>query len=82
MLLAAEADGNVEVLFADHASPGERVLPQGIESAEPPQEQIDIDTFFSIPLVVKDHVVSVAGKPLVCGGREITTTGVAEGTVG
>ena len=83
MLLAAQAGGVVEVLFADHARPGDRVV---LEAEPPggaaPGEVIDVDTFFSFPISVSAGVVSVGGTALACEGRRIVTARVPEGRVG
>jgi methionyl-tRNA synthetase len=83
MLLAAESDGTVEVLFVPDAAPGTRVTVEGIDvPAERLPSEIDIDTFFSIPISVTGRVVNVNGKPLVCSGVRITSTRVENGKVG
>ncbi|RKX78580.1 MAG: methionine--tRNA ligase [Spirochaetes bacterium] len=83
MLLAAEQGDKVEVLFADHAKPGDKVCPEGYEdkSVTPPGE-IDIEKFFQIPMMVKDNVVFVGERALVCAGERITTEKIANGKVG
>jgi len=91
MLLAAEdhkgpsdAEGNgamrVEVLDGGDAPVGTRVMVEGLGSMETPVE-IDIDTFFSIPLEVKDSVVTVGGKALTLEGKPIRTKIVSQGNV-
>jgi methionyl-tRNA synthetase len=81
MLLAAQAEKTVEVLFADHAKPGDRVglgdAPAG--SASP--AEIDIDTFLSLPISVLDFAVMVGTLPLTVGGKPIVTAMVAKGRV-
>jgi len=83
MLLAAESEGTVEVLFAPDAAPGTPVVLEGSEgpSAVLPAE-IDIDRFFSIPLQVKDGLAMAGETPLSAGGREIRTRRVMNGKVG
>jgi len=95
MLLAAEdhkgppdAEGKgtmrVEVLDGGDAPVGTRVMVEGIEPMETATEvasEIDIDTFFSIPLEVKDSVVTVGGKALTLEGKPIRTKTVSEGNV-
>jgi len=78
MLLAADdepPDGGkrVEVLDAGDAPIGTRVKIEGFEPFDTPEE-IDIDTFFSIPMEVKDHTVLVGGKSLTLEGKPIKTT--------
>lgn len=83
MLLAAKDGTVVEVLFADHARPGDRVLLEAEEaSGTAPAEIIDVDTFFSFPISVAAGVVSVGGMPLACAGMRIATSRVLEGDVG
>jgi methionyl-tRNA synthetase len=89
MLLAAQPDtpegeppGTVEVLFVDHAAPGDRVLLEGSDSAAPPPTKvIDVDTFFTMPIRVEDSAVRVGGLKLSCAGREVRTAKVAKGRV-
>ena len=50
MLLAAQEGKTVEVLFVDHAAPGDRVVLSGAARSTPIREQIDIDTFFTMPI--------------------------------
>jgi methionyl-tRNA synthetase len=81
MLLAASdhngktADGEagaerVEVLDAQGVPVGTRVLLEDSVSGTPPPE-IDIDTFFSIPLIVDDSVVKAGGKALTLDGKPV-----------
>ncbi|HTO23018.1 MAG TPA: class I tRNA ligase family protein, partial [Spirochaetia bacterium] len=80
MLLAASEGKTVEVLFVDHARPGDRVLLGGGTSAESPA-QIDIDTFFTMPITAEDHRVVVGNAALECGGNAVTTARVVKGRV-
>jgi len=82
MLLAAQDAELVEVLFADHAQPGDPVTIEG-EGPEPPAPlpEIDIEEFFRVPIPVQDHCVLVEGKALVCAGRPLTTVKVKDGQV-
>jgi methionyl-tRNA synthetase len=94
MLLAADYTGpggehQVEVLFADHAQPGEAVLLQNESaagesppSAEPPPPEIKVEAFFEIPIKVKDHQVLVGQTPLCCAGKPLITRTIKEGDVG
>jgi methionyl-tRNA synthetase len=43
--------------------------------------EIDIDTFFSIPIVVKNNGVECGGKALTLGGKAIRTQIISEGEV-
>ena len=91
MLLAADDENGppdetgkgsrrVEVLDACDVPIGTRVKIEGVESTEPPAE-IDIDTFFSIPLDVADNTVTVGGKVLTLDGKPITTKIISCGNV-
>lgn len=85
MLLAAsnKAGGGevVDVIFADHAQPGEQIYVDGTE-AQGPKDRIDIDTFFDIPIAAVDGVVCVEGKALAVAGQALKTTNVSDGEVG
>jgi methionyl-tRNA synthetase len=89
MLLAAQPDTpegahpeTVEVLFVDHAAPGDRVVLAGDDPAGPaPSQRIDVDTFFSTPMRVEDGEVRVGGVGLTCAGRSVRTAKVAKGRV-
>jgi methionyl-tRNA synthetase len=91
MLLAADdhegpadsegkAGMRVEVLEAGDAPVGTRVKIDGIE---PPAAlaEIDIETFFSIPMTVKDNTVMVGGKALTLEGKPIKTKIIVNGEV-
>lgn len=82
MLLAAQDGELVEVLFADHARPGDPVTLEG-ERPEPdaPRPEIDIEEFFRVPIPVRDHRVLVEGVALVCAGRPLATAKVKDGQV-
>jgi methionyl-tRNA synthetase len=85
MLLAAgdELPGGeerVEVLDAGEAPTGSRVMIEGLKPCDV-LEEIDIDTFFSIPMEVKDHTVLVGGKALTLEGKPIKTKIIASGGV-
>jgi methionyl-tRNA synthetase len=70
----------VEVLDAGDVALGTRVAIEGVEMAAPPAE-IDIDTFFSIPMEVKDNTVMVGGKALTLDGKPIKTKVISSGEV-
>lgn len=85
MLLAASKDGPegreiVEVLETPWAAPGTRVSPEG-DAFETPAE-IDIDTFFSMPIRTEGGSVKVGPRPLQAEGRTLSTARVMDGNVG
>ncbi|HVP17932.1 MAG TPA: methionine--tRNA ligase [Spirochaetia bacterium] len=80
MLLAAQEGKTVEVLFVDHAQPGERVTLKGGPSEHAPAE-IDIDTFFTMPIVAEGSHVLVGDAELEAAGRAVVTSRVAKGRV-
>ncbi len=87
MLLAAEGaneDGSkkVDVLFVDHAKPGDRLSLHGDTPSEESLPQIDIDAFFAIPLRVKDRVLTVGDTAIECAGQAVTAPVVPNGPVG
>ncbi|WP_041611144.1 methionine--tRNA ligase [Treponema primitia] len=84
MLLAAsdrDAEGNerVEVLDAGELPTGTRVGIEGQELRD--AGEISIDTFFTIPILVKDHQVTVGGKALNAGGIPLKTKIISTGEV-
>ncbi|MDR3248466.1 MAG: methionine--tRNA ligase [Treponema sp.] len=85
MLLAAsvkDAEGRetVEVLDAGDTPLGTRVCLNGAEPGNPPVE-IDIDTFFTVPLEVQDNTVLAFGRALTLEGKPIRTRLIATGGV-
>jgi methionyl-tRNA synthetase len=91
MLLAASTSGPegkelVEVLDAPHAKPGDRVYLEGFKdgaTSEPaPVETIDIDAFFSIPIVAKDGYAFVGGQRLYVGSEPLRLKKVLNGEIG
>jgi methionyl-tRNA synthetase len=80
MLLAADDGKTVEVLFADHAQPGDPVGLAGRTGAAD-AEEIDIEEFFSIPMQVKNGQVLIDDLPLECAGKTVTTDKVKTGQV-
>jgi methionyl-tRNA synthetase len=80
MLLAASEGRTVEVLFVDHAKPGDRILLSGGASADSPA-QIDIDAFFAMPITAENGRVMVGDAALECGGEPLATTRVSKGRV-
>ena len=87
MLLAAQTGKTVEVLFVDKGQPGDRVTAAGGPSVETaaaaaaPAAEMDIDTFFTMPISVEDSRVMVGDALLECGGAPILTTKVSKGRV-
>jgi len=81
MLLAAQDGAQVEVLFADHARPGDRVAVEGEPEPAAARGQIDIDEFFQVPIRVSDSRVLVEGAALVCAGRPLAVAKVKDGQV-
>lgn len=86
MLLAASAtqsDGSeaVEVLDVSFAEPGTRIQVGDMALSEPPAE-IDIDTFFSMPIVAKDGAILIGQQPLTCNGKPLFTNRIIQGEVG
>jgi len=71
----------VEVLDASAFPTGTRFLPEG-EKALPNLPEIDIDTFFSYPITVKDFTVQTDGKKLCLDGKELRTKIISNGEVG
>jgi methionyl-tRNA synthetase len=82
MLLAASAEGVVEVLFAPGARPGADVVLQGTAAACEPAPEIDIDTFFSIPVTARGGGIFVGETPLEADGKPLQTEKVKDGKVG
>jgi methionyl-tRNA synthetase len=70
----------VEVLDAGSCPTGTRLLPEGEEASAAPPE-IDIDTFFSRQIIVKDHAVLSGGKKLCLNGSPVCTAVIPEGEV-
>jgi hypothetical protein len=81
MLLAADDGKTVEVLFADHAQPGEVVGLAGLQRPAQTGEQIDIEEFFSVPIQVQNNQVLIDEVALECAGETVTTENVEAGQV-
>ncbi len=85
MLLAAEEGETVEVLFVDHASPGDpvRLAGEGSEAAAgaPGPAEIDIEEFFSTHMTVREGQVEVEGLALLCRGQPVRAEKVRKGQV-
>jgi methionyl-tRNA synthetase len=69
-----------EVLDAGDAPTGTRLLPEGEEPAPAPAE-IDIDTFFSIPIAANHFAVQSGGRNLCLAGKPVRTSVIADGEV-
>jgi methionyl-tRNA synthetase len=82
MLLAASAEGAVEVLFAPEAEPGSDVVLKGFTAPPADAPEIDIDAFFSIPITARGGGVFVGDTPLEAGGKPLQTERVKDGKVG
>jgi methionyl-tRNA synthetase len=89
MLLAASgksADGEgkevVEILQAPWAEPGTLVKPEGFGDLAPPEAQIDIDSFFSIPLSAKLGFAHAGSARLLAAGRALGLEKVTDGEIG
>jgi methionyl-tRNA synthetase len=90
MLLAAGDQGGiapdgtaaerVEVLDAGDAPTGTRLLPEGVTNPATPVE-ININTFFTHPMAVKDFVLQSGGKNLCLAGKPVRTNVIKEGEV-
>jgi len=70
----------VEVLDAGDTPTGTRLLPEGAHNSPTPAE-IDIDTFFSYPMAVKDFVAQQGGKALCLNGKPVRTNVIPEGEI-
>jgi methionyl-tRNA synthetase len=87
MLLAASDHGGpegaerVEVLDAGDSPPGTRVFLAGDSPEPPPPGEIDIDTFFKVPLRVNGGLVESGGRALCINGRPLKTELVVSGEV-
>jgi methionyl-tRNA synthetase len=91
MLLAASRksfgeDGSsvreaVEVLDAGDVPPGTRLMLEG-RSMSPDLPEIDVDTFFSVPIAAKGGFALVGSARLLAGERPFALARVPEGEVG
>ncbi|MDR0312803.1 MAG: methionine--tRNA ligase, partial [Treponema sp.] len=75
-----EGTERVEVLDAGDAPLGTRVSIAELEPETVPAE-IDIDTFFSIPIEAVDNVILCGGKRLLINGSPILTKNISKGAV-
>ncbi len=82
MLLAAESGETVDVIFADDAEPGDRVVVQGEPEGPAEKGQISIDAFFEVPITVQSNELTVGDRRLVCNERVVRSRKVENGKVG
>jgi len=87
MLLAASLSGEggkeaVEVLSAPWASPGTPVTIEGLGREGRPEALIDVDTFFSVPLVAKEGFAFAGSARLEAAGQTIQLQNVRDGEIG
>jgi methionyl-tRNA synthetase len=90
MLLAAGDKGGTdpdgapadrcEVIDASDTPTGTRLLPEGADNVPAPAE-IDIDTFFSYPMMTKNFAVQSGGKNLCLDGKPVRTSVIGEGEI-
>jgi methionyl-tRNA synthetase len=81
MLLAAQDKKTVEVIFADHAAPGDAVEVAGNPAPQAARAPIDIDAFLSAPITVEGSAVKVGEAALTAAGKPLLTAVVAKGRV-
>lgn len=72
----------VEVLDAGDAVPGTRLSLEGRAASPDAIPEIDVDAFFSVPLVAKDSTVYVGAYRLIAGGEAFSLSKVESGEVG
>lgn len=80
MLLAAEGNGIVEVIFCPSNKVGDKVHLEGQQNK--PRSEITIDDFAKVKITVQDSKVIAEGKHVFAGDNLIRTTRVEEGNVG
>ncbi|GHV02455.1 methionine--tRNA ligase [Spirochaetia bacterium] len=71
----------VEVLDAGDTPTGTRVTLDGAAVPDAAPAEIDIDTFFSIPIAVKNNTVEAGGKAFTLNGAPIRTKVIGNGEV-
>jgi methionyl-tRNA synthetase len=81
MLLAAQDGTQVEVLFADHAQPGDPITLEGEREPSAARGDIDIEEFFRVPIRVQGGRILVEGSALTCAGRPLAAAKVKDGLV-
>ena len=88
MLLAASVHGEdgakegCEILDAGLAAPGTRVVLEGQDPSILPPPEIDVDSFFSVPLRAEAGKAKAGGAALLVEGRPFLFTRVVEGEIG
>ena len=87
MLLAASIKGadvqeQCEVLDATAGVPGSRVLLAGTPADSPVPGEIDIDSFFSVPIRTAGGRVLVGAAELQVNGQALVCQRVVDGAVG
>jgi len=87
MLLAASLAGPegkeaVEVLQAPWAAPGTPVSLEGLVADGPAEPQIDVDTFFSVPLAAVDGFARAGSAKLAVEGQALQLQNVRNGEIG
>jgi methionyl-tRNA synthetase len=70
----------VEVVDAGDTPTGTRLLPEGADNV-PASAEIDIDTFFSYPMMTKNFTVQSGGKNLCLDGKPVRTNIIGEGEI-
>lgn len=88
MLLAASRSRpeggkeSCEVLDAGAAIPGDRIILEGMDAATQVQPEIDVDTFFSVPIRAEGGTAYIGSSRLLAGGKPFRFSTVPEGDVG
>ncbi|MCK4514303.1 MAG: class I tRNA ligase family protein, partial [Spirochaetaceae bacterium] len=86
LLAASDKDGEgserVDVLFLEGIAPGTEIVVAGQPVPEGGRPEIDIDTFFSIPVRAENGRVMVGPVALACSGKDLRTNTVQDGSVG
>lgn len=86
MLLAAsskseEGIDQLELLEAPWAEPGDRLAIPGITFNEETQKELDIENFFSVPIIAKDGLCCIDSKALFVSGKNIILSKVLNGKI-
>jgi methionyl-tRNA synthetase len=71
-----------EVLDAGDAAPGTRIFLEGQDPSILPDAEIDVDSFFSVPLRAEGGVAKAGGSRLLVDGRAFVFKQVPEGEIG
>ena len=81
MLLAAEdQEGNVGLVLAPEAAPGDQVSVEGL--THEPKESLDIKEFFSVAIKATTQGASIDGKALLAKGKPLSIDKGVVGEVG